>query len=311
MKVGVLYGGDSPEREVSLNSGLAVCSALKEAGYAVSPFRIDKAEEAIALLGSGWDGFFFIALHGGWGEDGRLQALLELAGRPYSGSGPSACFCAMDKEVSKALFRERGVPTPPGITLAKEDRILKEKRDGVEALLGIGKHLVVKPSGCGSTVGVSIVSSLSELEEAVATAREFDEKVIVESYIEGRELTVSVIEEKGVATVLPVVEILPPSGFYTYEAKYTPGASRYEAPASLSAREKAAVDASALAAHRSLGCRVYSRVDVRLDEGGNPFVLEVNTAPGMTSTSLVPKAAKAAGIEFPELLRRIVEASVR
>lgn len=305
MRIGVLFGGDSPEREVSLRSGAAVCAALGELPWKVCPLEVREAGEVLSLLDEA--DFFFVALHGGWGEDGRLQALLEMAGKAYSGSGPEACFCAMDKEVSKALFRERGVATPPGFTLGEGERLEGGKDPRADALFRLGTRVVVKPARCGSTVGVSVVDAPCDLARAVDDARRFDEKVIVEAFIEGRELTVTLLEEEGEVRALPVVEILPASGFYSYEAKYTAGASLYETPAVLSAREEADVSSAARAAHRALDCRVYSRVDLRLDGKGRPFVLEVNTAPGMTATSLVPKAARAAGMAFSELLRRIVE----
>lgn len=307
MKIGVLFGGDSPEREVSLNSGRALCEALAELPHDVQPLEVRGAREIVPLLDEA--DFFFIALHGGWGEDGRLQALLEMAGRAYSGSGPSACLAAMDKEISKALFRERGVATPSGIVLLAGEEPDGEQGPLIDSLFCDGRRLVVKPACGGSTVGVSVVDSPALLGEALAEARLFDEKVVIESFIEGRELTVTVLEEGEVPRPLPVVEILPLSGFYSYEAKYRAGASRYEAPAPLSPDERSAVEAAAVAAHRALGCRVYSRVDLRLDGEGRPFVLEVNTAPGMTATSLVPKAARAAGMAFPELLGKIVECS--
>lgn len=310
MKVGVLYGGDSPEREVSLKSGPAVTAAMEEAGFDVHPLPVGGARDVLALLEGGWREFVFVALHGGWGEDGRLQALLDMAGLPYSGSGPAACFAAMDKEVSRALFRERNIPVAPGLVCTGAMSLSAERNEETEKLFALSGRLVVKPAGCGSTVGISIVDDGESLIRAVEAARKYDRKVIIESYIDGRELTVTVLDEKDHLTALPVVEIVPPEGFYTYEAKYTPGASRYVAPAVLTVREKDAVVAAALAAHRALDCGVYSRVDLRLDGDGRPCVLEVNTAPGMTETSLVPKAAQAAGLSFAELLARIVRASL-
>jgi D-alanine-D-alanine ligase len=215
----------------------------------------------------------------------------------------------MDKEVSKALFRERNIPTPPSLVCPDGEALSADRESPAWKLLEVSGRLVVKPAGCGSTVGVSIVDDGEELIRAVEAARKFDRKVIVESYIAGRELTVTVLDEKGRLEALPVVEIVPPEGFYTYEAKYTPGTSCYVSPAPLTPQEKDAVITASLAAHRALGCQVYSRVDLRLDDEGRPFVLEVNTAPGMTETSLVPKAAQAAGLSFPQLLARIVRAS--
>lgn len=309
-KVHVLFGGDSPEREVSLSSGRAVCEGLALAGLDVVPFEMAGKEDVFRLLQSGCVEFAFIALHGGWGEDGTLQAALDLAGVPFSGSGPGACFCAMDKELSRALFASKGVPHPRGVVLERDlSRDLPAEK--LKNCLQAWGDLIVKPSGCGSTVGVTRVRKEIELMPALEEALRYDAKAIVEEFVPGRELTVTVMEEKGLPFALPAVEIVPTSGFYSYESKYTPGATEYLVPAPLEnsvAREMARV---AVEAHRCLGCRVYSRVDFRLDPEGRLFVLEANTAPGMTATSLVPKAARAQGWSFPELLERIVRESLR
>ncbi len=309
MKILVAYGGDSPEREVSLNSGTAVLDGLRQAGFSPLDGKVGHPGELLERVRAESPGLVFIALHGGWGEDGRLQSALELMGVPYTGSGPWACALAMDKNVSKMLFQKRGVPTPWAVEIG---------RGGIEGGLSMEylkelaseSGLVVKPCCSGSTVGVTILEEGEGLEEAIILASSFSERVLVESYIPGRELTVAVWGEGETATVLPFVEIRPSLAFYTYEAKYTPGSSEYLCPASLDDETKSRVGNAALAAHRALGCSVYSRVDLRLAPGGEPFVLEVNTAPGMTGTSLVPKAAKVAGWEFPELLARIAERSL-
>ena len=310
LKVAVLYGGDSPERDVSLSSGRAICSALSEADVSVESMETGTSQGVLdAIARSGAD-IFFIALHGGWGEDGRLQAALELMGRPYTGSGPSACAIAMDKRASKAMFIMDGVPTPeaeyvfavPSIDGSSIDR-------SAEALQRWGKA-VVKPCCDGSTVGVTIVDSADQIREALVKAAELDSLVIVEEYIPGREITVTVWEESGKTTALPVIQIVPKCGFYTYEAKYTTGRTDYLCPAPLSLEETSAVRKESVAAHRALGCSIYSRVDLRLTDEGVPFVLEVNTAPGMTETSLVPKSAAANGWSFPELAQRIAESSL-
>lgn len=311
MKILVAYGGDSPEREVSLNSGKAVLKGLQQAGFNPVDGCVDRPVELLEKVRSEKPDLVFIALHGGWGEDGRIQSALEMMGVPYTGSGPEACSLAMDKTVSKMLFQKRGVPTPWAVEIGPGGEIegdctlerLKSMADGI--------GLVVKPCCSGSTVGVSILREGGGLEEAIRLAGAFSDRVLAEAYIPGRELTVAVWGDGESAYALPVIEIRPRLAFYTYEAKYTPGSSEYLCPAPLDESTALNVEKASVAAHRALGCRVYSRVDLRLSPEGEPFVLEVNTAPGMTGTSLVPKAGKAAGWEFPELLAKIAENSAR
>lgn len=310
LKVAVLFGGDSPEREVSLSSGRAICGALEEAGAEVEPLEALIAVDMLAAVQRSKADVFFIALHGGWGEDGRLQAALDLMGRPYTGSGPSACAMAMDKRASKAMFAMDNVPTPDALYVfsgPEDDEASLEM--SLEASRRWGKA-VVKPCCSGSTVGVTIVDSPDSMEEALKVAARYDRSIIVEEYIPGREITVTVWEESGKAMALPVIQIVPGSGFYTYEAKYTAGKTEYLCPAPLTLSDTARVSELAVAAHRSLGCSVYSRVDLRLTDEGEAFVLEVNTAPGMTATSLVPKSAAAFGWSFPDLALRIAESSL-
>ena len=309
-RVAVLFGGDSPEREVSLSSGRALCSALQTAGMTVEPLEALSPGEMLRMIENSTSDVFFIALHGSWGEDGRLQAALDLMGKAYTGSGPTACALAMDKRASKALFVMEGVPTPEAVCLLSDEAADGDAgRKTREALERWGR-IVIKPSGCGSTVGVTIVSSEPEIEEALSLAFSFDRSVIVEKYVPGREITVTVWEEDGETGILPVVQIEPRRGFYNYQAKYTSGQTEYLCPAPLSPLEEKRVAEAAVAAHRSLGCRVFSRVDMRLPDEGYPSVLEVNTVPGMTATSLVPKSAAAAGWGFDELARRIVGTSM-
>ncbi|HPE65509.1 MAG TPA: D-alanine--D-alanine ligase [Synergistales bacterium] len=311
MMITVLYGGEGPEREVSLRSGAAVTSAFAERGRDVTGADLRRKEDLFALLDEGNVEFAFIALHGGWGEDGTLQAALEMAGVPFSGSGHAACALAMDKTASKALFRWKGISVPKGIEVARGSGardVLDDPR--FHPLLERSGKLVVKPCCSGSTVGVSILSGTDRLAEALEDAFRYDPRVLVEEYVSGRELTVTVYEKEGVPRCLPVIEIQPVTGFYDYSSKYTPGASEYLVPAPLSEFVLRRVEAASLAAHAALGCAAYSRVDLRLDEEGFPSVLEVNTVPGMTATSLVPKAAAAAGISFGEFLEEVVESSL-
>ncbi|MBI3872838.1 MAG: D-alanine--D-alanine ligase [candidate division Zixibacteria bacterium] len=329
VKVLVLAGGRSAERDVSLASGAAVSRALAQAGGevltldpgglkravgwndaasaqpigAAPPAGAHAAPGAAALTPSDLSlddlravDVVFIALHGGDGENGRLQALLDMARIPYTGSGMQACALAMDKHAAKRIFVAEGIPTPPWRILSESDEYSFD-----EITDALGKPLIVKPNSQGSSVGMNRVETKSQWDKALTEAFRWDERVLVEEYIAGRELTVAVLGEEA----LPVVEIIPADGLYDYEHKYTSGQSEYVCPAQLSPAQIRALQEQGLEAFRALGCRGYARVDFRLSNDGHPYCLEVNTAPGMTATSLVPKAAKAAGIEFPELLQRI------
>ncbi|MDR1650705.1 MAG: D-alanine--D-alanine ligase [Synergistaceae bacterium] len=303
MKIAVLCGGVSSEREVSLNSGAAVASGLAEAGFDAALEDVNSVSETIRKWRSlGADGAF-IALHGGWGEDGRLQSALEAAGIPYTGSGAKACMICMDKEASRDAASRAGIPVPPGIAVRPG-----EKTD-FGKLTAEWEKIVVKPANNGSTVGVAITSDTKEASEALNSVWDIDTKAIVEKFIAGRELTAAVFGTGHGSFSLPVIEIRPRSGFYDYKSKYTKGETEYLSPAPLDEKITRAVMDYACRAHKLFGCRAYSRADFRLSDDGTPYFLEVNTAPGMTSTSLVPKAALAHGWSFPELLARIAENS--
>jgi len=310
VKIGVIYGGDSPEREVSLASGTAVLKALEELDLKVEPLLVSSALDAVSKVQSSRCDVFFVALHGSWGEDGRLQGALDLLGKKYTGSGHESCALAMDKRVSKAIFESCKIPTAPYVVLQR-DKFLGNLNQKLEELLCLWQAVVVKPSGCGSTVGVTISRDVETICKGIREASQYDQVLLVEKYIPGREITVTVWEEEGKVEALPIVEIIPKEGFYDYRAKYTSGITRYQCPADLPDEVGARVKEVAVASHLALGCRVYSRVDIRLSEDGTPYVLEVNTAPGMTATSLVPKAASAKGWSFPELVARIVINSLR
>lgn len=306
-KVAVLCGGDGAERAVSLNSGAAVRTALCEAGFEAEAVDLKSLEGVPALRGA--FELAFIAMHGDWGEDGTLQAALGEIGMPYTGSGPEACALAMHKGRARERFARAGLTVPGGLLLAPG-----EDADYSAVADALGRDLVVKPCSGGSTVGVTILlgerdGDASRFCEAVACARRYGPEVLIEEYVAGRELTAAVLERGGVPTVLPAIEIVPLRGFYDYANKYTAGATEYRVPAPLEPDVLRRVESAALAAHRALGCRAYSRADFRLSDEGVPYILEVNTAPGMTATSLVPKAGRAAGLSFPELVRAIVEAS--
>ena len=281
-------GGPSAEREVSLRTGAACVVALKGAGYEVSEVVVDDAD---FVLPENTD-LAFIALHGTFGEDGQVQDILNGRGIPFTGADANTSRITIDKEKTKEKFREHGVPTPAGQLV----RAIGE--------ITLPLPVFVKPNSQGSSVGSRAAKTHEELELAMADALKFDSEVIVEQLINGRELTVGVLGEQ----VLPVIEIHPLEGFYDYTNKYTKGKTEYFCPADLPREITAQIQTYALAAHRSVGNAVYSRVDFLLEKD-RPYCLEINTIPGMTATSLLPKAAAAVGISFPELCKRIVDLS--
>jgi D-alanine-D-alanine ligase len=334
-KVLVLTGGRSAERDVSLSSGAAICRALHEAGFEVLLFdpatsrppvawnpesgmaAIDKTPpDPKALVAEGLPfgvamtpadvsradlnqiDLVFIALHGGDGENGRLQALLDTCGVHYTGSGMAASALAMDKHAAKRIFRAEEIPTPRWRILDRGDDMTYGEATGE-----LGTPLIVKPNAQGSTVGLTLVREKAQWADALAEGFRWDERLIVEEYIAGREITVGVLGDRA----LPVVEITPTHDLYDYECKYTSGRSSYTCPADLTAEQTARVQELGLRAFRALDCRGYARTDFRMSDDGQFYCLEVNTLPGMTSTSLVPKAARAAGMSFEELLRQICE----
>jgi len=290
MTVGVLMGGDSSEREISLKSGAAVLTALREKGYQAVP--LDAAGNLVSLIRRHKINVAFLCLHGKAGEDGTVQGFLEVLGIPYTGSGVKASAVAMDKIHTKKLLRYHGVPTP--------DFIVADRPRNRYA--GLSYPAVVKPADEGSTIGIARVENGRELKEAVGQALAYSDQVLVEQYISGREVTVGILEESA----LPVVEVRPVGGFYDFAAKYRSGDTEYLVPAPLSTAVTRKVQKTALTVHRLIGCSGVSRVDLILAKGMRPSVLEVNTIPGMTATSLLPKAAQAAGIAFEELVERIL-----
>jgi D-alanine-D-alanine ligase len=293
--VAVLCGGRSPERDVSRESGRAVYEAL--AGLGLEVHLVDLADDSLAPL-EGFRGLVFLAMHGVFGEDGGAQSALEAMVLPYTGSDPESSARAFCKKRSKEAFRAAGVPTPA-------DLVLSESAGMEDALdrAGLSLPLVVKPVRAGSSQGVTIVRKAEALEGALAEALRWDAEAMVEPFLPGAELTVGILERRA----LPVIEMRTTTEFFDYEAKYSDGVTEYICPAELSAGTTARVRELALAAHDSLGARDLSRVDILLDAAGAPSVLEVNTIPGFTSHSLLPKAARAAGIPFPELCLRLLE----
>ncbi|MBI5184236.1 MAG: D-alanine--D-alanine ligase [Nitrospinae bacterium] len=295
-KIGVIMGGFSSEREISLKTGSAVAAALKEQGYDVAPIMAgrdlwEKIKESKIDIA-------FIALHGALGEDGAAQGLLEWMGIPYVGSGILGSALSMNKTIAKEIFIFHGIPTPDFQAIFRDDPDFMEK-----AKRDLKLPCIVKPASQGSTIGLSIVRREEELEAAILCAFKMDDEVLVEDFIDGRNLTVGIVGERA----LPIVEIKPKGGLYDYEAKYTKGKTDYLCPAPLSSEAARRCSELALQAHKVLRCRGLSRVDLMLDSGGNPFVLECNTLPGMTGTSLLPMAAKQAGMEFGVLLENILD----
>ncbi|MEM8815896.1 MAG: D-alanine--D-alanine ligase [Pseudomonadota bacterium] len=297
-RVVVLYGGDSSERAVSLDTGAAVLDALRTSG--VDAVGWDPAEKPISALAAAGFDRAWIAVHGPGGEDGRLQGVLEYLGLPYTGSGVMASALAMDKIRSKHLFSATGIPTP-------EYAVVRDRSEAVRAAESIAYPLIVKPCSEGSSVGMSKVFEPDALNSAVDLALEYGEEALLERCIVGRELTVAVLQGEA----LPSIRIETPRVFYDYRAKYESERTEYHCPGTVDAAEEANYRALAVAAFSELGCRGWGRVDFMEDAAGAPQVLEVNTVPGMTSHSLVPMAAAEAGLDFAELCWRILETSQR
>ena len=293
-KVGVLMGGRSAEREVSLKSGGAVLAALLRQG--VDAHAFDPAERGLdELAGAGFERVFVI-LHGRGGEDGTMQGALEMLGIPYTGSGVMASALGMDKWRTKMIWQAAGLPVP-------DYALLDDASDFAAVETRLGLPLFVKPANEGSSVGISKVKRTGELATAYALARQHDPLVLAERFMGGGEYTVAILGDAA----LPAIRIVPATEFYDYEAKYFRDDTRYLCPCGLdSAREKEMRDL-ALRAFRVIGCRGWGRVDVLLDTEGNPYLLEINTAPGMTDHSLVPMAARQAGLSFDELCMRVLE----
>ncbi len=304
VKVLVLMGGMSAEREISLSTGRAVARGLADAGYAVDIYDLDPGagRDILDLINSpvlADAGVVFIALHGGEGEDGRIQALLELLGKPFTGSGVRSSAVCMDKAISKTIFDKHGIGTPAWTHLMDDVADIETVKKAVSGVGGL--PVVVKPVDQGSTIGISIVRRMCDLESAIALARQYSPGLILEEYIEGKELSVPIIEDQ----VYPVIEIKPREGFYDYERKYTRGMTLYDCPADIDEGVYRMIQAASIKAYRVLGCESFARVDLRLSPDNEPYFLEVNTVPGMTETSLVPMGAEAMGISFPQLVDRI------
>lgn len=342
MNIVVLTGGTSSERNVSYASSKAIYSALKSSGHnvhlidpaygkeqpdeekifsehntigeefptaeALKTFDNRKVIDCInSNLFDNTD-IVFIGLHGKFGEDGKIQSLFEMRGVSYTGSGVTASAMAMDKNVTKIFLKYAGVPTPNWMILTDKNFSLTKIHEMIKN--NFSYPLVIKPNDEGSTVGLSIIKENEKdnrLNIAVAEAFQYSESVIIEEYIPGKEVTVTILGDEA----LPIVEIKPKDGFYDYEHKYTSGKTEYICPAVLDEKISESLKADALKAHRALGCKIYSRVDFRLNHEQKHYCLEINTLPGLTELSLVPKAAQSAGLSFPQLLNKIIELSLK
>ena len=297
-KIGILTGGDSAEREISLKSSDAVEKACRELGYAVEVIIIDGDIQKIIPELMKVD-FIFIALHGGKGENGVIQGLLDSLNISYNGSGVLASSLGMEKSLTKQLAKSHNIKTPDWNVF----EYLGESKDYSPNKFPV----VVKPSADGSTVGLSIVRSQREMDDAMQLADKYDGRIMVEDYIEGRELTVTIIGQQ----VYPIVEIIPKHNIYDYECKYEKGMSEYICPAAISDELTSKIQYSALYIFNILQCSGYARADFILDKKNVPWFLEINTLPGMTTTSLVPKSAMAAGISFNDLIQMIINKSIK
>lgn len=338
MKIAVIFGGISTERNVAITGGRSVIEALTGLGHEIiacdPAFGADfqaKSETLISDMSQFNDideiasynprnyidainsplfddiEAAFIVLHGKYGEDGLIQSLLEFRGIPYTGSNVKSSSLSSDKSASKTCFISAGVLTPPWTLVSREG--IKKEGLSKDIRTQFGKEIVVKPNDQGSTIGLTIIKggNLDEIEAALELAAKYSSDVLIEQYIGGRELTVGIVD----GDALPIIEIEIEDGFYDYEHKYTKGKTNYICPAELSDDITEFTQTMALAAYHSLGCSGFGRVDFRLDEEGQPFCLEVNSIPGFTSQSLVPKAAKLVGIEFPELCDKLIKIAIQ
>jgi len=304
-KVAVLMGGHSAERDISLMSGHGVLKALQSLG--VSAHAFDPASQALQTLRDQGFSHAFISLHGRHGEDGTVQGALELLGIPYTGSGVMASAMAMDKQMTKRLWLAEGLSTPPGVwlppSMQSDERIARIPDE-------LGLPLIVKPPHEGSSIGVTKVSQASGMKQAVALATRYAPDLLCEAFIEGQEVTCPVLGEGERAYALPVVRIAAPAGAYDYQNKYFTDDVQYHCPSGLEAAEEAAIQALSVAAYRSLGCRGWGRADVMIRATDREaFLLEMNTSPGMTTHSLVPMSALAAGISYTDLCMQILQSA--
>lgn len=304
MRIGVLMGGRSLERDVSLRSGRRVSRALGMLGHDVLDLDVD--ENLVPVLRREHLDLVYIALHGKFGEDGTVQELLEILDIPYTGPGVFSSAIGFNKALSKEIFLREDIPTPPFFVLSEATF---QEMGALHALDAVGEKLgfplVVKPAAQGSALGIRVAASREDLPEAVRTALHYDYRVLLEKYVNGTEVAASILGNDDLDP-LPLVETVPRSGFFDFDSRYTPGLTEYYCPARLEEGVAALATETALHAHRALGCLNVSRVDIIIDGEGVPQVLELNISPGMTETSLLPMAAESAGMDFKELVRLLV-----
>ena len=303
MRIAVLYGGTSKEREVSLSTGEGMIKALRHLGHDVVAIDFNPAKLTQHINDLENVDFVLIGLHGKQGEDGRVQGFLELLDLPYLGSGVLASSLAMDKSRAKQIFANEGLPIARSQTFSKKMNIKEIYQTVIETF---DYPFVIKPNQEGSTLGLTFVHQQEEVEKALHLAFSHDDQLIVEDFVEGRELTVSVFGDQGEEEALPIIEIIPKNKYYDYEAKYSEGGSQHIAE-SLTNR----IQSLAVKAHQALGCESYSRVDFILNNQGEPIILEVNTLPGMTPTSLYPDAAAAIGLSYEDMLEKLVRLAMK
>ncbi len=307
MKIAVLYGGTSGEREVSLSSGKGIIDALKANGHDVigidfNPSEINKIINLDVDL-------VFIGLHGKFGEDGRIQGLLDMLGIPYVGSDVLASALAMDKDKAKQIFQSSQIPVAKSRAFKVTDHTDKNKLEKkIQTLFTL--PFVIKPNSEGSTLGLTIIENYEQIQDAMNNALNSDDVILVEDFVQGTEITVPVLGSIGKEEALPIIEIIPKNEYYDYESKYSAGGSEHIIPARIDEETTKLIQDYAVKAHRALGCKTYSRVDFILDQSNTPIILEVNTLPGMTPTSLFPDAAQSIGLTYNNMIETFVNLSI-
>jgi D-alanine-D-alanine ligase len=310
-KIGVLCGGESEEREVSLKSGQAIYRALKDEGLGVVKIDVDRAvlkkieREKIDVA--------VLALHGGWGEDGTIQAVCKLMGIPFTGPDVLGSALALNKVMAKKIFKSESIPTPPWSMISQEEITNHEHLDRLVKKLSeeFGFPVVLKPALQGSSVGLKVVKEKTNLKSSIKESMKYGKYLLVEKYLRATEVTVGILGLGSDLEALPVVEIVPKRGVYDFRSKYTQGETEYIVPARLPKKIYEKAQLLALQAFKALNLDIVARIDMLIGEDRNLYVLEANTNPGMTATSLLPKAALAAGYEFPKLLRRMIELAIK
>ena len=303
MKILVIYGGESSEREVSLKTGKGIYESLIKQDYNASlyDFKINQLNELIVEIGS--HDLIYIALHGKDGEDGKIQALLQLLGKPYIGSDHTSSSLAINKSLTKEIANQKNIPTANFLSISNSDD-LNLKLDTVNS--NFSYPIIVKPNREGSSCGFSIIKEKSDLEKSVNNAFKYDKEILIEDYVKGQEFTVAILDDDG-PVALPVIQIIPKNEYYDFESKYTEGGSEHVCPANIETSLEKSLKEYAINAHKALGCRHYSRVDFIVTDQMEIFMLEVNTLPGMTPTSLFPDAANAYGLNYDQLISHLIK----